>query len=119
MPAGVGVGDDDEHVPTSRGGTHEYKPTLSRSLRAPELLAVAGVAAAVLVAVACAGKGVVTEPGEVETIGNAPASKMAPWPPEGVDGTYATFAGGCFWGLNLAFDRVEGVKASAAGYIGA
>jgi len=28
----------------------------------------------------------------------------------------ATFAGGCFWGLELAFQRVEGVEFTAVGY---
>ncbi|KAG7369605.1 peptide methionine sulfoxide reductase [Nitzschia inconspicua] len=28
----------------------------------------------------------------------------------------ATFAGGCFWGLELAFQRVEGVEYTAVGY---
>ena len=27
-----------------------------------------------------------------------------------------TFAGGCFWGLQLAFDRVPGVTGSTVGY---
>jgi len=30
----------------------------------------------------------------------------------------ATFAGGCFWGLQLAFDRVPGVVNSTVGYTG-
>lgn len=28
----------------------------------------------------------------------------------------ATFAGGCFWSVQLAFDRVEGVVRTAVGY---
>ena len=44
---------------------------------------------------------------------------------EGNDGTtkgtknyykVATFAGGCFWGLELAYQRVPGVAYTAAGY---
>lgn len=30
----------------------------------------------------------------------------------------ATFAGGCFWGLELAYQRVEGVTATSVGYTG-
>lgn len=29
---------------------------------------------------------------------------------------YATVAGGCFWGIELAFQRVHGVKATCVGY---
>ncbi len=31
---------------------------------------------------------------------------------------YATFGGGCFWGLELAFQRVEGVHRTQVGYTG-
>jgi peptide-methionine (S)-S-oxide reductase len=34
--------------------------------------------------------------------------------PEGLQ--YATFAGGCFWGLELKFQRVPGVQETSAGY---
>ena len=30
----------------------------------------------------------------------------------------ATFAGGCFWGVQAAFDRVPGVVSTEAGYTG-
>lgn len=37
-------------------------------------------------------------------------------PPEGL--AEATFAGGCFWCVEEAFDAVDGVKATISGYIG-
>lgn len=30
----------------------------------------------------------------------------------------ATFAGGCFWGVQLDYDKIEGVRSTVAGYIG-
>lgn len=36
--------------------------------------------------------------------------------PEGLE--IATFAGGCFWGLELAYQRVEGVTRTSVGYTG-
>lgn len=78
-----------------------------------------GVVVTALLAAACVGAGRAVPAGvhrEAE-IGNGSSSAMAPWPPSGVDGTYATFAGGCFWGLELALQRVKGVHATAAGYI--
>ena len=40
-------------------------------------------------------------------------------PPTKSDGGYdiATFAGGCFWGVELRFQRVPGVIATASGYV--
>ena len=37
-------------------------------------------------------------------------------PPPGLKA--ATFAGGCFWGLELAYQRVPGVTATSVGYTG-
>lgn len=57
-----------------------------------------------------------------------PAGMPAPWPmgplmqavwkPEDLQAGYevATFAGGCFWSVQLAFDRLHGVVSSAVGY---
>ena len=44
-----------------------------------------------------------------------PGIQSAPdQPPEGL--AYATFAGGCFWGVELAYQRVPGVVKTAVGY---
>lgn len=44
-----------------------------------------------------------------------PGTKLAPaTAPEGQD--IATFAGGCFWGIELAYQRVPGVTHTSVGY---
>ncbi|KAI7839817.1 hypothetical protein COHA_006438 [Chlorella ohadii] len=46
------------------------------------------------------------------------SNKPAAWPPANrqADEQLATFAGGCFWSVELAFQRVPGVVATCAGY---
>lgn len=43
-------------------------------------------------------------------------NKPAEWKPDTENFTLATFAGGCFWGLELAFQREEGVVETCVGY---
>ncbi|CAD7702527.1 unnamed protein product [Ostreobium quekettii] len=45
-------------------------------------------------------------------------NKPFSWPPEGNTLPMATFAGGCFWGLQLAYQRVPGVVETCVGYSG-
>jgi peptide methionine sulfoxide reductase MsrA len=44
---------------------------------------------------------------------------MAAWPPAIEEGNQlATFAAGCFWSVELMYQRTPGVKHTAVGYIG-
>lgn len=55
------------------------------------------------------GKSFGREAGEWALKGEVPTTSTAGW-------EVATFAGGCFWGPELNFARVRGVKASCVGY---
>ncbi len=44
--------------------------------------------------------------------------RQASWPPTNNKYPLATFASGCFWGVELAFQRQPGVVATAVGYVG-
>lgn len=49
-------------------------------------------------------------------MGHNQSSTPAEWPPKDNGFPLATFAGGCFWGLELAFQREPGVVGTCVGY---
>ncbi|GAB4818138.1 hypothetical protein N2152v2_005184 [Parachlorella kessleri] len=53
-------------------------------------------------------------------MGGKGGSQPATWPPSDLrpEHKLATFAGGCFWSVELAFQRVPGVVKTAVGYSG-
>ncbi len=81
--------------------------------RMPEI---AGVAAAVITAVAL---GWALSPEEARTMDSSVTPDNSAMPAEG-DGNFETamFGAGCFWGVEAAFRRVEGVVETAVGYSG-
>ncbi|OQW33726.1 MAG: peptide-methionine (S)-S-oxide reductase [Nitrospira sp. SG-bin1] len=58
----------------------------------------------------------------IMAVGLAVCSALADWPSSGVQGAPATakayFAGGCFWCMEEAFEKVDGVVAVVSGYMG-
>eukprot|EP01023_Acetabularia_acetabulum_P028310 TRINITY_DN2677_c2_g1_i1.p2 TRINITY_DN2677_c2_g1~~TRINITY_DN2677_c2_g1_i1.p2 ORF type:complete len:208 (-),score=32.61 TRINITY_DN2677_c2_g1_i1:229-852(-) len=49
-------------------------------------------------------------------MGSAMSSEKAVWPPADNKYPLATFAGGCFWGVELAYQREKGVIGTCVGY---
>jgi peptide-methionine (S)-S-oxide reductase len=50
--------------------------------------------------------------------GGAAAAAQAPSPSPGTSAALATFAGGCFWCVEEAFEKVPGVMSAVSGYTG-
>jgi methionine-S-sulfoxide reductase len=51
-------------------------------------------------------------------VADEPSGETQPAPPAPAGLAEATFAGGCFWCMEAAFERVEGVRAVLSGYTG-
>ena len=86
-------------------------PTTARRRHAGFAL-VAGLAVAATVAVLVTGALAGAGPRPAE---NSAPAKSAPGKP---DRARAIFAGGCFWCMEPAFDRVDGVLSTTSGYVG-
>jgi peptide-methionine (S)-S-oxide reductase len=93
----------------------------------PKLLSPVFVVVLGLLAVAACGPGSISgggdmaasAPSEGQPAAEAPTGKVAePDGPAPAGLAKATFAGGCFWCMELPFDKLDGVRSTTSGYIG-